>query len=60
MLSLEGLILPSPNYLAGQDNISESMRSILVDWLIEVSVHSRCGTKHCIWLSVILTELLQI
>ena len=39
MLSLEEIILPSPNYLAAQDNISESMRSILVDWLIDVSVH---------------------
>ena len=39
MLSLEDSVLPSVDYLATQDNISESMRSILVDWLIDVSVH---------------------
>lgn len=39
MLSLENEILPYHDYLSKQDNISESMRSILVDWLIDVSVH---------------------
>ena len=39
MLNLEKHLLPNPDYLSKQDNISESMRSILVDWLIDVSVH---------------------
>ena len=28
-----------PAYLNWQDSITESMRAILVDWLIDVSVH---------------------
>lgn len=39
MLALEQELLPSADYLAKQENINESMRSILVDWLIDVSVH---------------------
>ncbi|CAG9311554.1 unnamed protein product [Blepharisma stoltei] len=36
--ALESELLPS-NYLNSQSNISHSMRSILIDWLIDVSVH---------------------
>ena len=37
--NLESQLLPNPNYLSSQENISASMRSILVDWLLDVSVH---------------------
>lgn len=39
MLNLENELLPFSEYLTRQENITESMRSILVDWLIDVSVH---------------------
>jgi len=30
---------PNPDYMNNQPHISENMRSILVDWLVDVSVH---------------------
>lgn len=30
---------PDPNYMSGQSMITESMRAILVDWLVDVSMH---------------------
>jgi serine/threonine protein kinase len=39
MLEIEKNLRPDPEYLSKQENINESMRSILVDWLIDVSVH---------------------
>ena len=39
MFSIENELSPAPDYLTKQENITESMRSILVDWLIDVSVH---------------------
>ncbi|CAG9322616.1 unnamed protein product [Blepharisma stoltei] len=39
LLSLESQISPSPKYLIMQKDINAAMRSILVDWLIDVAVH---------------------
>ena len=36
---IEKSLMPCFDYLEKQENINESMRSILVDWLIDVSVH---------------------
>ena len=36
---IEKNLMPCFDYLTKQENINESMRSILVDWLIDVSVH---------------------
>lgn len=36
---IENNLMPCFDYLEKQENINESMRSILVDWLIDVSVH---------------------
>jgi len=35
----EAELRPAPNYLAQQPIINENMRCILIDWLIDVSVH---------------------
>ena len=31
--------MPSTNFMSQQNAITENMRSILVDWLVDVSVH---------------------
>lgn len=35
----EGLLRPDPYYMSKQSMITESMRAILVDWLVDVSIH---------------------
>ena len=35
----EEILLPDPFYMAKQSMITESMRTILVDWLVDVSIH---------------------
>lgn len=40
----EGKYLPNPNYMAAQTDLNERMRSILVDWLVEV--HLKFKLRH--------------
>lgn len=35
----EDLLRPDPFYMSNQSMITESMRAILVDWLVDVSIH---------------------
>lgn len=40
MQSNEGRLRPEKNFMGlKQTNVTENMRSILVDWLVDVSVH---------------------
>ncbi len=39
MTDNEKLYRPNPGYMAKQTSVNETMRSILIDWLIDVSVH---------------------
>ena len=32
-------LMPKPNFMKNQQFITDNMRSILVDWLVDVSVH---------------------
>lgn len=44
----EELLRPDPYYMSKQSMITESMRTILVDWLVDVSMHFEvmCETLH--------------
>lgn len=35
----EELLKPDPHYMSKQSMITEGMRTILVDWLVDVSIH---------------------
>ena len=39
MFHNEQRMLPKPSFLGDQKHINENMRSILIDWLIDVSIH---------------------
>jgi len=39
LLNNEELLKPDPFYMAKQSMITEGMRTILVDWLVDVSIH---------------------
>lgn len=39
MRNLELTLSPKPNFMDNQPHITDNMRSILVDWLVDVSVH---------------------
>ncbi|TPX58058.1 hypothetical protein PhCBS80983_g03384 [Powellomyces hirtus] len=41
LLKLEEITMPNPNYIDIQEGLAWSMRSILIDWLIELSNHFR-------------------
>ncbi|GAB6025909.1 hypothetical protein CHUAL_011881 [Chamberlinius hualienensis] len=48
---MEQLNRPNPNYLDRQQDVTEGMRSILIDWLVEVSEEYRLQTE-TLYLSV--------
>ena len=39
MRECEIRLMPIPNFIMQQQHITDNMRSILVDWLVDVSVH---------------------
>ena len=41
----EDRLRPNPEYMAGQPKINDSMRAVLIDWLIDVSNHFEVSTE---------------
>jgi len=45
MLAKEGSCMPKPSYMAKQRDINHAMRTILIDWMVEVSEEMKLTTE---------------